>query len=95
MILTLAKVVALHVEFPIIEIGEPSLQLSFSVAGLRANGLSLKDRVHADLCHRLKVFCGVLGGSRGRDWSIRRSCITWCGGSFFGARGLLWLAGAN
>ena len=72
----LTEVVAFHMRLPIIEIGEPSLQLSFSVAGgFGTNGLSLKDRIYVDLRHRLKVFLGILGGSR--DWSIRRSCIAW------------------
>ena len=29
----------------------------------RATGFNLKVRIHAELCHRLKVFLGVLGGT--------------------------------
>ena len=40
-----------------------------------AIGFSLEERIHAELCHRLKVFLGILGGSWGGDWA---SCIAWC-----------------
>ena len=40
--------------------------------GFGTNGLSLKEKIHAEHCHRLKVFLGVLGGSYGGDWT---SCI--------------------
>ena len=43
--------------------------------GFGTNGLSLKEKIHAEHCHRPKVFLGVLGGSYGGDWT---SCIAWC-----------------
>ena len=49
---------------------------AFSLAcGCGTTGLSLEEQIHAEHCHRLKVFLGVLGGSCGRDWT---SCIAWC-----------------
>ena len=48
----------------------------FSLAcGFGTNGLSLKEKIHAEHCHCPKVFLGVLGGSYGGDWT---SCIAWC-----------------
>ena len=45
----------------------------FSLAcGFGTNGLSLKEKIHAEHCHRPKVFLGILGGSYGGDWT---SCI--------------------
>ena len=45
----------------------------FSLAcGFGTNGLSLKEKIHTEHCHCLKVFLGVLGGSYGGDWT---SCI--------------------
>ena len=65
----LAKVVTLRVRFAIVEVREPSLQLAFLVTCKfhQTNNLSLKDRVYADLHHQLKVFLGVVGGSRSRN----------------------------
>ena len=40
--------------------------------GFGTNGLSLKEKIHAEHCHRPKVFLGILGGSYGGDWT---SCI--------------------
>ena len=48
----------------------------FSLAyGFRTTGSSLKGKIHAEHCHRPKVFFGVLGGSYGGDWT---SYIAWC-----------------
>ena len=45
----------------------------FSLAyGFGTNGLSLKEKIHAGHCYRLKIFFGVLGESYGGDWI---SCI--------------------
>ena len=38
------------------------------------NGLSLKEKIHAEHCHRLMVFLGVLGGSYGGDWTSCTAC---------------------
>ena len=43
--------------------------------GFGTNGLSLKEKIHADHCHRPKVLFGVLGGNYGGDWTSR---IPWC-----------------
>ena len=52
----------------------------FSLAcGFGTNGLSLKEKIHAEHCHRPKVFLGVLGGSYGGDWTSR---IAWCEASY-------------
>ena len=72
-LILLTEVVAFYERLTIVKVREPSLQLSFSVAGwLRAIGLSLEEQIHADFCHCLKIFGGVLSGSRGRDWNIWR-----------------------
>ena len=48
----------------------------FSLAcGFGTNGLSLKEKIYAEHCHRPKIFFGVLGGSYGGDWT---SHIAWC-----------------
>ena len=33
----------------------------------RTNGLSLKEKIHAEHCHYLKIFLSVLGKTYGRD----------------------------
>lgn len=65
--------VTLYVGFAIVEVWEPSLQLAFLViCGLHwINNLSLKDRVHADLYHQLKVFYRVVSRSQSRNWNIQ------------------------
>ena len=35
--------------------------------GFGTNGLSLKEKIYAEHCHRPKVFFGILGGSYGGD----------------------------
>ena len=83
----LTEVVAFHVRLSIIEIGEPSLQLSFSLTGkFGTTGLSLEERIHTELCHPPEVLLGILSRSRDRDWSIRnwsiqRACVAWRGSS--------------
>ena len=47
--------------------------------GFGTTGLSLKEKIHANHCHRPKVFLGVLGGSYGGDWT---SYIAWCEAPF-------------
>ena len=48
----------------------------FSLAcGFGTNGLSLKEKIHAEHCHRPKVFFNVLGGSYDEEWTSR---IAWC-----------------
>ena len=47
--------------------------------GFGTTGLSLKKKIHAEHCHRLKVFLSILGGSYGGDWT---SYIAWCEASF-------------
>ena len=39
------------------------------------NGLSLKEKIHAEHCHRPKVFLDILGGSYDGEWTSR---INWC-----------------
>ena len=52
----------------------------FSLAcGFGTTGLSLKGKIHAENCHRPKVFLGVLGGSYGKDWTSR---IAWYEASY-------------
>ena len=88
----LTEVVAFYVRLSIIEIGEPSLQLALSVSGgFGTTSLGLKERVHAKLRYPLKVFLGILGGSRDRDWNIQRSCITWRGDSLRRVSELVWV----
>ena len=47
--------------------------------GFGTTGLSLKEKIHAEHCHRPKVFLDVLGGSYGGDWT---SYIVWCKAPF-------------
>ena len=96
----LAKVVALHVEFSMVEVRESGFERTLSRAWFQATCLRLEEQVHAEFFDSLEVFLGVSGGSQSKDWSIwgwgiRRSHITWCRSPFFWACGLLWLTGTN
>ena len=61
--------------------------------GFKTTGLSLKGKIHAEYCHRPKVFFSVLGRSFSRDWT---SYIAWCEAPYLKeslrASGLLYLA---
>ena len=48
---------------------------------IKATGFSLKLGIYAELCQRLKVFFGVLGGNWGGNWT---SYIARCGSPLFG-----------
>ena len=75
----LAEVLTFHIELLILEIGEPSLQLTFSVAyRFRTTALTLEERIHAELHDLLQIFFNVLCRSGGRNWCIWRTRIAWC-----------------
>lgn len=82
----LAKVVAVIVWLPKIQVWEPSLELTFLGAILVASGLwtvslCLETRIHAELCNSLEIFLGIpdffrVGSKRSFwRWSIQKKSI--------------------
>ena len=61
--------------------------------GFGTNGSSLREKIHAEHCHRPKVIFGVLGKSYDGVWTL---CIAWCkppySKKYLRASGLLYLA---